>query len=293
MSNLSSMATSWTMTLQAFAAQLQATHFAQNSIDAYMRDTHHFFRWVQKKDPVAVPAKLHNQHIEDYRQMLIGIGRQSTTINRRIGAISQFTAWAKAVGLTADNIGAEAERMHMQTRVAPVGLMKAETKALLQAAKASLRGHGPRNLALVQLLLQTGILPSEVALLRRCHLTFEKEKGHLYIEGTVQLAREIPLSQAFCRELHAYLATRSAPSPDTPLFTNERGQPLNKRGIQHIIQRLGMEANITRLSVSPRTLHDTFALSYLRKHPRHLVELARLLGHKTLNAVHLLQGSLT
>ena len=27
-------------------------------------------------------------------------------------------------------------------------------------------------------------------------------------------------------------------------------------------------------------------------HPRHLVELAQLLGHKTLNAVYLLQGSL-
>lgn len=55
------------------------------------------------------------------------------------------------------------------------------------------------------------------------------------------------------------------------------------RSIQNVIAALVRRAGLTGSEISAHRLRHTFALAWLQQHPGHLVELAQLLGHESLD----------
>ena len=277
----------WESALSHFNQQLRAESFSQNTVDAYVRDIAHFFTWTLKKEPTLLLNQLSANTINQYQQMLIGIGRRATTINRRLGAIGKFAAWAKTVGLIEHDIMGEVERQKMAARQSPLGLTKPECEALLEIAEYSKHGHARRNLALIQLFLQTGVSVSEATQLQMGDFDFDEQGGVVRIRAARgNDTRTVPLNARVREALRDYIDVKIEPKPEDTFFLSGRGTMLNKRSMQHIIQRLTKAAGVTRLNVSPQTLRDTFAMNYLQQHPTNLVELATLLGHKTLGAIY-------
>ena len=96
--------------------------------------------------------------------------------------------------------------------------------------------------------------------------------------------REVPLKGSARRALALYLKTRADHDSSGPLFLSERGgHAMSLRTVQATVQELARRAKITRIPVSAHTCRHTFALTFLRRNPGKLIELARLLGHDSLD----------
>lgn len=83
--------------------------------------------------------------------------------------------------------------------------------------------------------------------------------------------------------LRNYFKLRTNQDDDTYVFMSKRQKPISLRSMQSMINNLSKKTKITRVPVTAHTLRHTFASNYLRANPNHLVELAQLMGHDSLN----------
>ena len=119
----------------------------------------------------------------------------------------------------------------------------------------SLAGANPRDYAILQVFLQTGIRVSELCALTREDIDFERRllriagKGH---EGPHHRAGEArdPGDQELPR--------RASGEPADALFLNYQGEPLSERGVRKMLAKYLKAAGITK-KISPHSLRHTFA----------------------------------
>jgi site-specific recombinase XerD len=128
-----------------------------------------------------------------------------------------------------------------------------------------------RNQAILWVLADTGICVWEMCGLRL--LDVDQEGGILTVKEKGGKLRALPLRQNGRHALLSYLDQRR---PETvegvdqkgtcedPLFLSEAGHPLTTNGIALLFGRLRKRAGITRKSVSPALLRDTFAMRCLQ-----------------------------
>ena len=146
---------------------------------------------------------------------------------------------------------------------------------------------GLRNLAVVSVLLDTGLRASEL-----CHLRLDDlnlATGEVRVLGgkgakdrVVALGRR---SRAVVtRYVHVF---RKAGEFDAgsraPLFLSYRGRPLAREGLARIVAQIGERAGVTPLY--PHRFRHTFGVTYLRA-GGDVLTLQRILGHSTLVMVN-------
>ena len=167
---------------------------------------------------------------------------------------------------------------------------------------------GPREYAIVMLMLQTGIRIGECAALCWGDITMGERRGDLLVRsGKGRKARTIPLTLSARQALATYaaplLGARSASLKDvvavwptdslvqTPLWQTRKrhvSAALTATAMRRIIATLvrlcaarGVLAPESQ--VSAHTLRHTFAMAYLTHHPGDLAGLATILGHSSLD----------
>jgi len=169
-----------------------------------------------------------------------------------------------------------------------IGLLEEEIQALLRAAGQTGHGLARRNYALLQLLLQTGLrvgeASGEASRLAIADCEINDRSGLVRVRaGKGRKEREVPLNANVRRAIALYLKTREDYESGEPLFLSERGgQAMSLQTMQATIQELARRAKVTRIPVSAHTCRHTFALTFLRRNPGKLIELATLLGHESL-----------
>jgi integrase/recombinase XerC len=138
-----------------------------------------------------------------------------------------------------------------------------------------------RNRALLWLLLDTGLLLSEVCTFRLRDL--DRGSGRLTITESELKERQIPLGENSFRFLLEYLdqsrLTRGEHLADeVPLFLSETGQPLTPNAITLLLVRLSQRAGMAGKGVTASRLRDPFAVRYLQQggHPHTLQKLLGL-----------------
>ena len=156
---------------------------------------------------------------------------------------------------------------------------------LLRAAGQTGHGLASRNYALIQLLLQTGLRVGEAARLVVADCELNDRSGLVHVRsGADGKERVVPLSTSARRAIALYLQTREDYSAQDALFVSERGgEAMSLRAMQATIQQLARRAKINRIPVSAHTCRHSFALSFLRRNPGQVTELAALLGHDSLD----------
>lgn len=160
----------------------------------------------------------------------------------------------------------------------PDPLTKKEVTALLQAclftAQAKTmratwrnrRATALRDKAILFVLLDTGLRATELCNLRLADVNMEQGSLNVRAYGTGRTKRHagyVPFGHRCKLALWEYLTKeRKDEPPIAPLFAARHGQPLNRRGLHQLIQRLGERASIAR-PVYPHLMRHTFAYHYL------------------------------
>jgi integrase/recombinase XerD len=149
-------------------------------------------------------------------------------------------------------------------------------------------GQGYRNLAIILLLLDSGIRVSELVgieigdvNLAEGYIKIKRAKGNK--------ERIVPIGSLVQKSLWKYInCYRSKPVTDmvTRLFLSEYGLPLTKSGIQQMLRRYGKQADITGTRCSPHIFRHTFAKNYLLN-GGDIFSLQKILGHSSLASVRL------
>jgi site-specific recombinase XerD len=145
---------------------------------------------------------------------------------------------------------------------------------------------GCRNLAIILLLLDSGIRVSELVSI---------DIGDVDLaEGSIRIRRAkgnkeriVPIGSLVQKSLWKYIHNnRPQPltSKITRLFLSEGGLPLTRSGIQQILRRYGKKAGITGVRCSPHTFRHTFARNYLLN-GGDIFSLQKILGHTSLASV--------
>lgn len=137
-----------------------------------------------------------------------------------------------------------------------------------------------RQLLILNLIYDTGLRVREVVRLRISD--FDKHHRSITIRNSKgNKTRVVQYGAALRETMKTYCKVRGGVPKNTLIESiKDKGQPLSKRGVQHIVREIVKRSGIKK-RVSPQTLRHTFAVHYLNAGGT-LRQLQVLLGHEYL-----------
>ena len=269
-------AKSSTDVFKEFERYLRSKDRAEKTVGDYLTDLRLFTEWfTQTRDEPFKPKSVTPTDLREYRSHLLNIKRQApATINRRLVTLRIFCRWAVQEDLIPSDPTSGIKSVQ-QVQKAPRWIDRKEQYALRRAAE---KDGDARNLAVILLLLNTGLRVSEVAGLKLDDLTLSERKGEVLVRGKGTKVRTVPLNADVRRALRDYLSKRPKAQHDA-LFVNQKGEPLGRLGIEYQVATLGRLAGLER--VTPHMLRHTFAKNLVDESVS-LDQVATLMGHRSL-----------
>jgi site-specific recombinase XerD len=174
-----------------------------------------------------------------------------------------------------------------ETRTAPRALSRSELNRLTRAAEQdAVAGvhQGKRNLAVIQMLRQTGLRVGELVALTKDDVEISERKGSLTVRsGKGGKFRVVPVNVEARQALSDYLEVRPVITSDRVLV-GQRG-PVTEDAVRKIVAKYAKRAGPE--DVTPHTLRHSFGKAALDA-GADLVTVAALLGHERLEttAIH-------
>jgi integrase/recombinase XerC len=263
--------------LALFVDSLSGKNRSRATIRAYQTDLLQFLTFLHETNVLMTsPQDVQKVDVLEYlshlaKKDLTGIARA-----RKLSAIREYFRFLEGIGLIVKSptTGVETPKRERNTRQF---LRSDEYTKML-----SLAGANPRDYAILQVFLQTGIRVSELA-----HLTINDVDFHkpsLTVAGKGKVSREIALEKKGIQALKSYLAVRPESLSDR-LFLNYKGEPISERGIRKLVVKYTKAAGITK-KASCHTLRHTFA-TYKAEKGVSPFQLQQWLGHANLNTTQI------
>jgi integrase/recombinase XerD len=240
-----------------FCHWLQEQKKSPNTISTYKRELEKFQEWLQEKNSDI--TRLVKDDIQSYVTFLEQQGKSSTTIDKTIGGIRTFTKFLEKPDLV---LGLKVKPVEKNEEIDALSFD--EYSALLTEVKTD---GNLRNIAMVYVLLHTGIRVSELCRLDRSNVDFRKNQ---LIVHRNEEERIIPLSSETRTHLENYLQ-RSA--SNEALFINKSGDRITERSVQYMLEKYNVNPNKLRHTFCQRLVDSDVDLEIVSK----------LAGHKDLN----------
>ena len=275
--------------LQDYRDYLYDQDKSEQTVKAYIADLRSFSRWFQQT--TGEPFNLESvtpMEIIDYRNAMLDWGKKPSTINRSLISISILCQWAQQNDLILNN-PAEGIRSVAEEPIAPRALERKEQLGLLRAVRKS---GNLRDLAIITMLLHTGMRVSELCNLRVFDIRISTNSNMIAVrEGKGTKRRNIPLNSTVISVLKDYLKALSSnepvalitgPNPDKErfLFYGQKRMPLTDRGVRYIIKKYAYNAKIDNLS--PHVFRHTCAKNLIDA-GQSIDRVAKILGHSNIN----------
>ena len=263
--------------LSTFLNALTGKNRSTATIRAYQTDIQQFLSYLHATNvSIKTPADVEKVDVVEYlsalaRKELTGIARA-----RKMSALREYFRFLEGIGVITKSptTGIETPKRERNGRQV---LRPDEYTRML-----SLAGANPRDYAILQVFLQTGIRVSELANLRLGDIDFIKPA--ITVRGKGSVEREIALEKKGVHALKSYLAVRGE-SFSERVFLNYQGEPISERGIRKLVVKYRKEAGITK-KASCHTLRHTFATCKAEKGvPAY--QLQQWLGHANLNTTQI------
>lgn len=275
--------------LQDYCDYLYDQDKSEQTIKAYMTDLRSFSRWFQgiTGEPLEVES-ITPMEIIEYRNAMLGWGKKPSTINRSLISISSFCQWADQNDLILNN-PAEGIRNVAEEPLAPRALERKEQLGLLRAVRKS---GNLRDLAIITMLLHTGMRVSELCNLRVSDISLSRHSNMITIrEGKGTKRRNVPLNSTVIGVLKDYLkslesngrtivVTTPNPEKERFLFYGQKRIPLTDRGVRYIIKKYAYIAKIKH--ISPHVFRHTCAKNLIDA-GQSIDRVSKILGHSNIN----------
>jgi len=256
---------------------LEGRNRSRATIAAYRADVDQFVAWLHETNAVAVsPSDVDKLDVTEYLSRLAARKLTGVSRARKLAAIREYfrhlVDHEQLERSPADGL----ETPHKEKNARPY-LQTDEYSRML-----SLAGASPRDFAILQVFLQTGVRVSELCSLRLDDI--DLVHGLLHVTGKGQVERTIELERKGIQALKNWLAVRPLSLSDA-LFLNYQGDPIGSRGVQKLIFKYRTEAGITKRA-GCHALRHTFAT---RKAERGVspFQLKDWLGHASLNTTQI------
>ncbi len=257
---------------QQFIGHLKGRSRASATILAYGKDIDQLVKFLEglgKNEPNQVTT-------EDLQAFMDKLAKENYTpksISRKTNSTKTFFKFLKSSGITNEDPATGLEHPKFENKP-PRILSKLEYRALRDAARADIR-----MLAVIELLLQTGIRIGELSKLRVEDVNLT-ESATLHVppfEGANE--RIIPLNKPAAEAVGKYLEIRPKTQSHS-LFITKTGKPLLIRNIRTAIDRYFRIAGIKGAKVND--LRHTWVAHQLQSGTSLLV-VSKLAGHKRLS----------
>jgi integrase/recombinase XerD len=260
--------------LEGYLRYLDGRNCSPSTLRAYAVDLAQFISWLMSSFPADIePGDVQRSDIEDYLFTLSRNGLSGKTRARKLAAIRQFFRYLKAHSRISSSPAADIEAPRKEQRQ-QVWLQPDEYNAMAAASAAN-----PRDRAILQVFLQTGVRISELCELRVSDIDFG-QKTLTVRQGKGQKARVIELEAKGIAALRLWLRLRGEPETDH-LFLNRFNQPFSDRGVRDLVTKYRVAAGITK-KATPHSFRRTFA-DYKARNGITLPELMDWLGHEKLS----------
>ncbi|WP_158408460.1 tyrosine-type recombinase/integrase [Desulfosporosinus fructosivorans] len=261
--------------LNAWLENLRNTNKSENTLRVYRQRVLGFAEWfVSTNGETLTHERVTPTDLREYKSyLLINLKRSPSTVNL------SFVAIANWLDFNGQNVSMPS--YVEEVRSAPQGLDKLAQRSLTRAVE---RESISRDIAIITLMLNTGLRISEVASLDIEDLTMGDRYGSLKVRlGKGGKFRTVPLNGDIRKALQDYLNGRAK----GPVFLSQRGKGagrLTASGIRQVIDQYAYLAKLPDLH--PHALRHTFARNLL-KTGEGLEMVAEILGHKSLNTTRI------
>jgi integrase/recombinase XerD len=250
------------------------------TIEAYERDLTQFAEFLESPGFQLNPATLaaaRQPHVSGFLDHLRKHGVESRSAARKLSCIRGLYRW-----LLLDKRIKHDPTVNLESlstwKVLPKSLAESEVNSMME--RAAVAADHPqagstslRDRAILELLYAGGLRVSELTHLRVEDLSLDE--GRIRLLGKGDKERVVPLGAPSIQALEAYLKNgrHKATSKDaaTRLFLSERGQPLSRQWIWHLVK--ASDAN-----ASPHKLRHSCA-THMVEHGADLRSVQILLGH--------------
>ena len=213
--------------LAAFLDAMLGKNRSAATLRAYRTDVLQFMTFLQENN-VAITGvgDIGKVDVLEYLAALARKGLTGVARARKVSAIREYFRFLEGVGVIerSPTTGIDTPKRERHTRQY---LRSDEYTKML-----SLAGGNPRDYAILQVFLQTGIRVSELASLTIADVDFTKPA--ITVRGKGNAERAIELEKRGVQALKNYLAVRPENLSDI-LFLNYKGEPISERGIRKIV----------------------------------------------------------
>jgi integrase/recombinase XerD len=235
----------------------------QNSKDLYRRTLQQYLNWVDEK--YYSLADITRVEILEYKEKLLNSGMSSLTVGSYITSVRRFYEWAES-NKYYPNVakGIKTPKRKQQFRKQP--LLPAQATELLNYYQ----DKAPRDYAIINLLLRTGLRTIEVIRANVEDIVFKGSQRVLLVHGKGRDEKDnfVLLTDKAFKPIEEYLATRGKVSPTDPLFistsNNSKGDRLTTRTISSIAKEGLRAIGLDNKSFTAHSLRHTTAVNILR-----------------------------
>jgi site-specific recombinase XerD len=226
--------------LDSFALHLRAQNRSERTIQSYLEGVTQFIEFLCSKGMPTYPARINREYIESFVAYLLQKHRPATASNR-FKSLQQYFKWLQEEGEIKVS-----PMQNMRPPTIPEQPVEVLTDENIQALLRTCEGQDftcRRDMAVVRLLLDTGLRRSELANLKIEDV--DLHTGLLKVVGKGDKVRVVPFGKRAARDIDRYLRVRGQHSQAS---RNElwlgKGGPTTDSGIYQIVKDRAAQAGI-------------------------------------------------
>jgi site-specific recombinase XerD len=239
--------------IQEYLLDCKAGGLSARTLGSYAYDLERWCTRLEQEEGIVELADVRPEHLRRFLAELQDRELSPWTVDQFYRYIKILFRWAIQQGYLDINPLCKVRRPKLPPKSVP--RLSSEQVARLLEAAGSRGQNSERNLAMVLLMLDSGLRSGEVVSLNCADLQGDVAR----VVGKGDKERRVPLGQMTRQALESYLKVRGA-ADETAVFL-AHGKRMTVSGIRQIVVKLAEEVGVERLY--PHLLRHTFANLFL------------------------------
>jgi site-specific recombinase XerD len=235
---------------------LGTKRYAARTRREYLTDLRQLGEYLEALDVRTVHAVMRS-HLQGFLAHLDQLSLETATRRRKASVVRSFFRFLDETGARVDDPADELVPPEVDDRRVRY-LSEDEYQRLQYAAR-----HDPRDAAMIEVLLQTGMRLSDVADLRLADLELAPDRVCTARVGTGRHHRIVRLNTKACEALGRYLRVRPTDVRDDLVFQTKFRRGIGARAIEDMAEKYLQAAGIEDASV--HDLRHTYAVHSLKR----------------------------